>query len=300
MRFPEIFPNTKKVITRVIYIVWACFLCAQVQAQSTFSSAPLSETSESVKEKAKLSGELAFKFRETHPDSTKKYANIALELGTQIKDPKIVSNALIDLAFYYKLQADFDSARITLQKNITVQELSKASHGIANGYKHLGFLSISEGKFTQAIEEFEKGINSLKGTQNQAIEAKLRAGLGSAFTQLDENTAAMNAFKKSLEISTLNKDSVSMANTLTNIGQLLQKTKRKELALIHYGDALKINQIKGNQIDEIKTIESIGALYYEMNKLDSALLFLTANKKKLEKLQIPELTHKNYSNIAIV
>src|SRR5690606_3137395 len=82
-----------------------------------------------------------------------------------------------------------------------------------------------------------------------------------------------NYYQRSLTIKEELKDSVLMANTISNIGYIYLHMGQLREALQYFNQSLTLDKLSKNEEGIIKSVNNIGESYTALNKYDSALYF---------------------------
>lgn len=202
------------------------------------------------------------------------YADSALKTAPKNCNPKIISNAYVNIGNAYYFKGDLDS---TLHYyNISYQKISESNdeNEIASSLNRLGLIYEAKGEYQQASKFFLESLQIFEKTENQKGIANVYNNLGIINDRLQNFTKSQQYYNSALKIYQKEKDKLGEANVLNNIATAYTDLQNYDTALIYAKKSLVIlKEIKATP--QIATsYNNIGALYSFKELYDSALFYM--------------------------
>jgi tetratricopeptide (TPR) repeat protein len=178
--------------------------------------------------------------------------------------------------------AQFDKAQQVFEMilNRTTDEEEKGEI-----YNYLGWIKYDQGKYSEAITDFEKSLKIQQKTlpANHPNLATSYSNIGGVYDKMGEYSKALSYYEKDLEISqkTLPANHPNLATSYSNIGGVYSNMGEYSKALSYYEKALEIRQktVPPNHPDLANSYNNIGGVYSNMGEYSRALSYY---KKTLE------------------
>lgn len=179
--------------------------------------------------------------------------------------------ALFDLAIDGYLYSQPDSARYFAEQLLKMAHSSNHKAFEADAYSVFGSTSYLQGRYSQALEEFQEfaRFSEANGFKKRHIKALNNSAL--AMMHLGEFDEALTIFHKNLPILRTSGDSVEVAKCMNNIGLVLLNLNRFNEALGYFKSGLKI--IETHNLPQLMSYArgNIATIYTYQGKNDSAL-----------------------------
>ncbi len=175
-------------------------------------------------------------------------------------------------------------------------------------YYYLGWIKMDQGKYTEAITDYEKSLEIRQKTlpPNHPNLATSYNNIGRVYDDMGEYSKALSYYEKALEIKqkTLPPNHPNLATSYNNIGRVYDDMGEYSKALSYYEKALEIKQktLPANHPSLATSYSNIGVVYYNMGEYSKAL---SCYEKALEIRQKtlpanhPSLA-TSYNNIGLV
>jgi sensor histidine kinase YesM/Tfp pilus assembly protein PilF len=189
---------------------------------------------------ANLYNDLAFRFREIHPDSTARYARKALVLSQKIDYGYGAATAFVNLGNSKIVLGDYDGA--------------------------LGFFSRAQQAFAKLADDEPENMSFKKGL------ARSHASAGVVYSEKSNFHMALDHYEKALELYREAKDDASVSKALNNIGVVYKSQQNYSRALEYFKKALTLQRQNGEAAAAM-TLLNIGVIYFETNHFTQALSF---------------------------
>ncbi|MBI5000578.1 MAG: tetratricopeptide repeat protein [Euryarchaeota archaeon] len=184
----------------------------------------------------------------------------------------------------HRIMGDYDKALTNFQEALVIfGRVGNAGRDIFMVYSAMGGLHWSKGDYAQALNAYEKGLEVLRPSDDQANRAVALNNVGLAHRNLGNIGKALEFYEMSLEIKETIGDQASTANTLINIGSLCSFKGEHDRAMEIYCKCAKICEKIGYQSGLANAYNGIGNAYLEMGDMEQALKF---NEKSFRLMSI--------------
>ena len=201
--------------------------------------------------------------------------------------------------------AQFDKAeelyKILLKETTNQGEKSHLFH-------HLGYIKDNQGRYTEALEYYEKDLEIMKKTlpANHPNLATSYNNIGLVYKSMGEYSKALEYCEKSLEIrkKALPANHPGLATSYSNFGSLYNRMGEYSKALEYYEKSLEIDQktLPANHPDFARSYNNIGLVYDSMGEYSKALEYYEKSIEIYQKTlpaNHPDLA-TSYNNIGLV
>jgi tetratricopeptide (TPR) repeat protein len=134
---------------------------------------------------------------------------------------------------------------------------------------------INQGKdYAKAIEIINEGSELALETNNKGIISSFLMAESAIYHQLYEDEKAVSILYKSIDIAKEYNDLKNLGIIYSNIGQSFSMLKKYDSANKYFKLNLKLLEKSPNKLSEAFCYKEMGVTYYELNKIDSAKIFL--------------------------
>ncbi|WP_298510612.1 sensor histidine kinase [uncultured Kordia sp.] len=259
---------------KIIFITSFLFInifCVWGQSVSTVDSMQQLLVTQKGINRIETLNELAWELKKSKDSVGIKYAEEALKLSKQQGYYKGISDAysrLGTIALRRKNNADTKKYYL---KALANDEEHKYLYGIARAKNQLGIIYKREKKYKKALEYFLFSLDVIESRKQYKQASQIAANIGNLYFKDRAYTKAFNYFTKQLEYSKLANDSIYIAKSYRNIGDVQKVLKNYKQALISY---LKAEE---KFIEKNKTKESANIM------IDIATIYDYLNQNKLSK-----------------
>lgn len=195
-----------------------------------------------------------------------------------MRDMKRLKNNLVQNSITYLMKFLFIISFISfsfthvLKAGLSVtnskKDIQKADSLIARGKDFL-----DSQRYDLALLNYELSFKLSEKFRYEAGVAKSKMGLGEAFRMQGDNPAALEAYKKALELFYENSDSVNIADCYNALGYIYTNTAEYSVALDYFFKAIDIYNRHKILLEESSTLLNVGRLYSRIEELDKALEF---------------------------
>ncbi|MFT3908024.1 MAG: adenylate/guanylate cyclase domain-containing protein [Ferruginibacter sp.] len=199
-------------------------------------------------------------------DSLTKLANSSI-------DDSVKVNAL--LALNKQLLADNPSEAIRHAIEAkAISEKINFPRGRAYAYKGIGLVNIMQGKYIEAIENYEHSLTIFDSLNDKRGVANILSNEGAVYYTQADNTKALEVLLRGLQVAEQTTDSQRIATILVNIGSVYSdKNESRDKALDYYFRALKIAKSLKDDALLGTTNVNIGEIYFFHEDYQQALKY---------------------------
>jgi len=191
--------------------------------------------------------------------------------------------ALNQIGLVYKKQGQVDLALQFFHK-----ALSKDSFERHHIYNNIGLIYFEKGKYSQALEayqEAQKYGNSGDGSASGFI----LNNIGLVYGRMGANTQALETYRQALALFREFNDRPGERTTLSNIGSLLEKQNKPELAIAFYKEAVNITEAIRQDLQKLTIEEQKAYTQTVADTYRSLADLLLSQGRILEAQQVLEL-----------
>ncbi|MBN1620015.1 tetratricopeptide repeat protein [candidate division WOR-3 bacterium] len=154
-----------------------------------------------------------------------------------------------------------------------IQFIEDDKRTLAENYKDIGLSNYYICNYEKALEVIDKALEIAEALGDDGLIAQSLNNRGLVFVSLGKNKEAHECFAKSLELkeSIENYSLISIANTLSSIGDLHEKTGEIYRAFDFHERALKLYRKSGNISGVAAQLCNIGICFQELKKHEEAM-----------------------------
>jgi PAS domain S-box-containing protein len=215
-------------------------------------------------------------------------ATKALKLAKLINYKKGEAYAYVNLGFHYYIMKTYLEALGYFMASLNIAEPNDYLFIVNEAYTGMGLLFLDLGRRDRASEYFRKGMAYIKRYKTEDL-AGCYIRLGQLMYEQGDTNAAFRLYFIALSLKHKLTKPLSKIWIMKSIGNLYLSTKKYDIALYYYREAIKENpKDLGNLNGTIYTI--ISHTYEQKNDLDNALLnnkiALALRKKENQQLLV--------------
>ncbi|EKE96739.1 tetratricopeptide repeat protein [Tolypothrix sp. PCC 7601] len=145
---------------------------------------------------------------------------------------------LSKLGLVYKEMGQYDKALPVLQEALSMGgDVEKA-----NIFNYIGDIYLKTGKYSQALDTYEQAAEVGVITGEYDVQGFTFNNIGLVHTEMGNYAQALEAYEKSLSLFRQINNHPGVKEVLINIGALLEKQKRPEVAIVFYKEAVNITE----------------------------------------------------------
>ena len=213
-------------------------------------------------------------------DSVDYYADICLQKALEIQDTVNIIYSYLNRGTDYYLMAEYARALDDLKKSETYYKAfgterttdkisplyyAKLLNNMATAYIKTAHYDSSLRCFIQAIK-IKEANHAEVGT---LIVSKIN--IGSIYLAIKDYDNSQKWLSRALKDAIKEQDSVYMARCYANLGVLFKKTGDTTRAIVHYKNALTINESRGDHRNQAIVLQNLALLLSSQKKYNDAL-----------------------------
>lgn len=178
-----------------------------------------------------------------------------------------------------------DTAMKYAHEGLDLSEKIGFHRGIAMFYNVIGIIYRMQGKYKEALENYEKSHEIFKELNYKPGIAACLNSKGILYSRLGQIDKALNFYLKSWNINNEIGDKQEIADVSNNIGTIYQKKEILDTALIYYNTSFLMYKELGNISSIGSCYINMGEIYQNQGKYDSAEIYFFESLKIFEKLE---------------
>jgi len=268
--FFENFNNSTK---RTIYLI--LFFLFSVQTFSQNRVEVLKQKITQLKEKDKnyinAFNDLSFELYKNTPDSSKVYAEIALQLSKKQNYKKGIADSEKNLGLAAQIKGESSSALKLLILASNEFEALSDTLGLVECYNGLGKVYYNKGNVDKALEIFLKGLKLSEKLSDPRTRANTLDNMGIIYLAQHNIIAALDYFFQAIDIREKNQDKAGITLSCNNIAMLYTEKKDFKRAINYYNEALVTGKEIGDNYSILNSYYNLGLLYFQQKQYTEAL-----------------------------
>lgn len=298
----------------LIFLLAGLFFISFSQSESTLESIAHLKSkcvSAPVGDKVSILNQIANKFLNTQADSSKKYAQNALELARIIKNRNAELKALVILAeanyelyqytdailcyekaldisqtlkndslsseIHYSLgsvfyaTSDLDKAKDQIFQSIDLEQKLESPLKLAHRFYYLADIFQVSGEYDQALVYLIKALNVYEEELDIQNKADTYNSIGVVYYNLGSYEKALDYYLRSLNLFEDLDDKSGIASSLNNLGLVYYDWGNKEKALQYYQKSMQMEEVSGNLMGVAGSYNNIGIIYADWGQHEIAI-----------------------------
>jgi tetratricopeptide (TPR) repeat protein len=172
---------------------------------------------------------------------------------------------------------------------------------IVSSYVNIGRVFKNKGEENHALEYYEKAAIIAEKINHKLYQAICYNNIGALYNKEGgDYNKALDYFLKAYEIKKeiQSHDKMSIANTLSNIGNAYEGLKEYNKAFEWHNMSLKMREEISDRQGMITVYNNLAQLYFASNNIDKALLYALKAMNLSDSLQLPELQKHSHNLLA--
>lgn len=217
-------------------------------------------------------------------DDARPVLDRALQLGLNINDQLIISEAYASLAMYYYLTGKNNDA-IDISEKAAAIDRKQSYRTLGNRLNIMGLAYKESNRLEEALKAFNEALAFSKGYVAADTADSFR-GLGDVWVQKGGYKKAGEFYENALAIDKKNGFSAKIAIDLSNIGALSLKMNDVQKALDFFIRAYEIDSSRGDNKRALKNLDKITEIYTRLGDKESAAAY--SLKKEILLKHVPD------------
>ncbi len=241
---------------------------------------------------------MLFLYVATAAAQTNKLDSLGQALLTAKDTSKV--NLLLEISKAY-IGTDHKKAISYAKQAITLARANKFQKGVAYGDKNIGLSYYVEGNYTEALEFWEKSLQTFVEIEDKTGQANLLSNIGAIYFNQGWDAKAIEYYLESLQVSEEIGDKLRMATVLSNIGAVYNNNpSTHDKALDYYLKALPLSEEMGYKAGTGTISANIGEIYLAKGNDEEALVYFNKAIVLLEETNTKERVAFCLNNIGKV
>jgi len=221
------------------------------------------------------------------------FVNIPVK-NNDIEHQKRLIEALNRISIIYYHSSDYKNSYDYLIRALHFCEKYNYNSYLSKIYINIGNIYYQYKKLDLTKQYYSK---ALPLTQDSASIVALYSNLGAVELEAGNLDSAYYYLTKSLQISKRNQDFL-LPDILNNKASLFQRKFLYDSAYYYYHTALNVARKNHKYAREAQNLSDLGRLFFELNKLDSALFYIDLSNKVAEEYSFIKLLTENYLTLS--
>jgi tetratricopeptide (TPR) repeat protein len=197
--------------------------------------------------------------------------DLALDASRQAGNRRAEAAVHRCLGDLYLDQGRFSEALNSFQRSLTMFHALGDARGEATGARGLGATYWYLGRFDDALTCFQRCLPIFHELNDQRLEASALRGLGIVYRDQGQLDDALTCFRRCLPIFRELDDQRLEAGALVSMGLAYRDQGQFHAALDCFEQCLTIFRELGDRLGEAYTVQSLGLVYLDQGRLDAAL-----------------------------
>lgn len=159
-------------------------------------------------------------------------------------------------------------------------------------YNNIGLSYSALGKYEQALEYYNQALAVLgknKQRYNNTDSSGVYSNIGILWARMEENTHALQMFRKAEEIATRMQDTIELVQAWQNLGEIYYNQHQWDSAKLYFRKAIDATLLSGHG-DPAGMLASLALVYNKQNDRAQAFRYLDQAMKLIEEYHMPVYT----------
>ena len=193
----------------------------------------------------------------------------------------------------------FDSSLKLIPGIIKDAEQIKFKKGIASAYLTQGIALYRTGKFSEAIQSYEKSVTYRDTIKEFKETSRTYNNMALAYADLSQYDKALNSHNRALKIRKQNRDTAGVAASIMNIGLLLELQGKYDESQSSYFESLKIRESIHDSDGIASCLNNIGTSFFYLNNPQKAIEYYSKSSEISVKRKNLIDMGKSFGNLAM-
>ncbi|MCH8330659.1 MAG: tetratricopeptide repeat protein [Bacteroidetes bacterium] len=215
-------------------------------------------------------GQIAWKVKNTDPDSSIVLAQMQYDLAESVRNKKGIADALNTQGVSYMRKGMYDKAIDHYNGSFELREEIGDKGDMANSLNNIGFIYTSKGDLAKALSFYNRSLKLREEISDVRGIASSLSNIGTIYNDQGNYSTAIEYYSRSLQNYEKIGNNEGMAACILNIGVAYYYQDEKEQALDYFEQALKVNEKIGDKLTSALILDNIGTMYLEKGETDKA------------------------------
>jgi len=226
-------------------------------------------------------------------------ASFRLSASVEADAPKRTAyNHVMQGKVYFEM-AEYDSARLNLERALAIVLVTNDRYTIANIYRTIGQVSLLQWKNDEAFEYLSKAEEILtKEIRNDYLMTEVCSGLGTYYDNKLQFDQADRYFIRMCELTTLSQDPYHLIKCDLRKSEIDLRTGHFAEAMVHCNEALKKSESYQYPPQIVEVYFKFGEIYMGLSQHEMAVKFFLEALRISESLKLQKWSGDIYSRLA--
>jgi two-component system, NtrC family, sensor kinase len=197
-----------------------------------------------------------------------------LQIGKQINNNELITQALLGNGFDYMLVKNFPEALKNQREALAIFIAIKDSVGIGNAYYDIGVTHIWSGNLDEALVNHTKGLEIRKKLTNYGDIGNSYNFISETYQKQGKYPEALSNALQGVKYAELNEDAGYIIDNYTKAANIYVKMAGYENALVYYNKGLTLSRKINNPKYEATSLKGIAEIYLLQNKTNKGIALL--------------------------
>ncbi|MCK4663457.1 MAG: tetratricopeptide repeat protein [Bacteroidales bacterium] len=249
--------------TLIIILITTNFIFLNYYNYANIDSLKNSLLTVSIYKKSEILNNLSFEFKNINLDSSFYYAELALKCSKKNKIKFEEGRALLRIANNHYATSNLLSGEKYYYNALSVFKELDNKNKIVKIYNNLGIINNMQGRYKKSIEYFQKSLSIKQKLNNDSISiANTLLNIGNVYFSWMNWDKATDFYFDALCLFEQTNNEYGIASTLNSMGNVYQKLEIYNKAIDYFSQALIIYNKLDAKREIATTISNIGNIYY--------------------------------------
>ncbi|MFT3793809.1 tetratricopeptide repeat protein [Flavobacterium sp.] len=226
-------------------------------------------------QKAKLVADLAWYYNMVSIDSAMGYGKQSIGLAKELKDPKMIAQALSDYGAILYVKGDYDRAMKVLHESYGIRKKIKDEEGIASLDFKIGNVYLKQFELEKSMDYYLRSLKYYEKAKNAQVVGTLETNIAAVYHGLKNYPKALEYLRRSEKYLTETKQESMLANTIVGIGNVYFSQNDTIKAFVEFERAAKLAEKVQNYPALTTAYNNLGLIYTYRKKPKMAIDYIT-------------------------
>jgi signal transduction histidine kinase len=268
------------IFSTILIINSICF-AYQSKNDSLIKSIPQTENDSS---RAMLLCKVAMNLFYSYPDSSKKFVNMAMQIGKEIDNKPVIAKSYNILGIIFDITNKWDSALYCYDIAVELAIKSNSKNTLASAFNNIGLINWNKSNYDDAIFYFNKSLKLFEEQDDKKGIGNALNNIGLIYWEQERLEEALYYQRKGLQNYLSINHEYGIGASYTNIARLYEEIGSKDSAYFYTYLSIE-NKIKTNDNYGLAiSFNNLATIYEEDKQIDSALKYYTKSVDKYKEL----------------
>lgn len=240
-----------------------------------------------LRQKAKLYGDLAWFYNMVSIDSAIYYGKQSIAMSRQLKDDKMIAQALSDYGAILYVKGDYDQAMKILLESYAVRKKLRDEEGMASLDFKSGNVYFKQFALQKAMDYYLQALRYYEKKQNAQVVGTLETNIAAVYHGLKNYPKALEYLRRSEKYLTQTNQQSELANTIVGIGNVYFSQKDTLRAFDAFSRAAVLAEKVQNYPALTTAYNNLGLIYTYRKQPQRAIDYISkslAIRKKINQM----------------